>query len=52
MFAGSLSLISNSRTTKHTETVSLKALHGARSCFIETAKVFSSQHANETDYPL
>ncbi len=52
MFAGSLSPILNSRTTEHTETVSLEALHGARSCFVETAKVFSSQHANGTDYPL
>lgn len=40
MFAGSLSPILNSRTTEHTETVSLEALHGARSCVGKAAKVF------------
>ena len=52
MFAGSLSPILNSRTTEHTETVSLEALHGARSCFGKAAKVFSSQYTNGADYPL
>lgn len=52
MFAGSLSPILNSRTTEHTETVSLEALHGARSCFGKVAKVFSSQYTNGADYPL
>lgn len=52
MFAGSLSPILNSRTTKHTEAVSLEALHGARSCFGKAAKVFSSHYTNKTDYPV
>ena len=51
MFAGSLSPILNSRTTEHTETVSLEALHGARSCFGKAAKVFSSQYTNGADSP-
>lgn len=40
MFAGSLSPILNSRTTEHTETVSLEALHGGPSCFGKAAKFF------------
>ena len=52
MFAGSLSPISNSHTTKHTETASFEALHGAVSCIGGTAKVFSSHYTNKTDYPV